>query len=277
MEELNSASDFFLNSLSAFGNSIGESLPGIVMAIVIFFLGWLLAKVVSWVFLRLLNRVHFDKLAEKIEADEFMKNANLSSSPSELVSKFIYWVLMLFVFITVSDMLGWEKVSDQISNLLSYLPNLFFAIVFFIIGTYIASFIRNLIQGATSTIGLSTGRMIANVVFYFLMAIVTITTLDQAGLDTTMISSNMLIIIGAILLAAAVSYSIASIEFVKNIIAGFYSRKLFFVGQEIEVDGERGEIKDINSLSVVLQKDNGEEVLIPTNILVNTKVKIIKK
>ncbi len=277
MDDFSNASEFFINSMKGLATSLSESLPGIVNALLIFLVGWLFARMISWIINRLLSKLNFDKLAQKIEADDFLKNANINLTPTRLVSKFIYWVLMLFVFITVSDMLGWDKVSGEIANLLGYLPNLFFAVVFFIIGVYIASFIRKLIQGATATIGLSAGRMIGNVVFYFLMLIVTITALDQAGLDTTMLSSNLLIIIGAIVLAAAVSYSIASVDFVKNILAGFYTRKAFYVGQKIEVDGEVGEIQDINNISLVLKKENGEEVLIPTSMLINNKVRILNK
>ncbi len=277
MDEITSASDFFIHSLQTFGQSIAAALPGIVSAIVIFILGWLFAKFVSWVVLRLLNRINFDSLAQKIEADKFLENANLKQTPSGLISKFIYWVLMLFVFITVSDMVGWHKVSEEIGKLLGYLPKIFFALVFFVIGIYIATFVRKIITGATASIGLSSGRIIGTVVFYFMMIIVTITSLDQAGMDTTMLSSNLLMIIGAILLAAAVSYSIASIDFVKNILAGFFTRKTFNVGQRIEVDNEIGNIKDINNLSVILEKDNGEEVMIPTKVLLNNKVRILNK
>lgn len=275
MDEINSASDFFLHSLKNFGESIANALPGVVSTLAVFILGWLFAKFVAWVLLRLLNRINFDTLAQKIDADEFLENANLKQTPSGLISKFVYWVLMLFVFITVSDMMGWHKVSGEIAKLLGYLPKIFFAIVFFVIGIYIATFVRKLITGATASIGLSTGRLIGTVVFYFLMIIVTITSLDQAGMDTTMLSSNLLLIIGTILLAAAISYSIASIDFVKNILAGFFTRKSFNVGQRIEVDNEIGNIKDINNLSVILIKDNGEEVMIPTKILLNSKVRIL--
>ena len=274
-DDLTSASDFFFHSLKTMGNSIASALPGIVSALVVFLMGWLIAKVISWIVLRVLNRINFDGLAQKIEADAFLKNAKLEQTPSGLISKFIYWVLMLFVFITVTDMLGWHKVSEEIGKLLGYLPKIFFAIVFFIIGIYIATFVRKIITGATASIGLSAGRLIGTVVFYFMMIVVTITSLDQAGMDTTMLSSNLLMIIGAILLAASVSYSIASIDYVKNILAGFFTRKTFNVGQRIEVDNEIGNIKDINNLSVILEKDNGEEVMIPTKILLNSKVRIL--
>ncbi len=272
MDDLNTASDFFLRSLLSFWETIARALPHVIMAIIIFFAGWLAAKVISKVVFQLLNRLKFDKLAEKLNATEFLEKANLLMTPAGLVSKFLYWLMMLLVFTTVSDLMGWNRVSIEISKLLGYLPNLFFAVVFFVIGTYIAQFIRSIITGATATLGLSTGKIIGNVVFYFLFIIVIITSLDQAGMDTNIISSNLLLIIGTILLALGISYGVASIEFVRNILAGFFTRKTYKVGQSIEIDNERGRIQDITNVALTLKKENGDLVLIPTSMLIKNKV-----
>lgn len=274
MEDLNTASDFFLNSLNSIWGAISEGLPHLLMALTIFFLGWIVAKVVSQILFRLLNRMKFDSFAEKMNATEFLEKANFKMTPSGLISKCLYWLFMLLVFTTITDMMGWDRVSGEISKLLGYLPNLFFAVIFFIIGSYIAQLIRNIITGATATIGLSAGRIIGNLVFYFLLIIVIITSLDQAGMDTTMISSNLLLIMGTILLALGISYGVASIDFVKNILAGFFTRKTYKVGQAIEIDNERGRIMDITNVALTLKKDNGDMVLIPTNMLVKHKVTI---
>jgi small-conductance mechanosensitive channel len=246
------------------------------MAFIVFLMGWILAKVLSRVVFEMLNRMKFDHLAEKLNAKEFMEKANLIMTPAGLVSKFLYWLVMLLVFTTVSDMLGWTRVSIEISKLLSYLPNLFFAVVFFVIGTYIAQFIRNIITGATATLGISAGKIIGNIVFYFLFIIVIIASLDQAGMDTAIISSNLLLIIGTVLLSSGIAYGVASIEFVRNILAGFFTRKIYKVGQSIEIDGEKGRIMDITNVALTLQKPNGDLMLIPTSMLVRHKVTIFK-
>lgn len=274
MEDFNNASEFLMNSIQNLWESIVESLPGLVATVIVFLLGWLVAKIFSNVIFRLLGKVKFDQLAEKLGASEFLEKASLKTTPSGLITKFIYWLMMLFVVITVAEMMGWHRVSEEIYKLIGYLPNLFFAVLFFIIGTYIAQFIRSIITGATATLGLSTGRMIGNVVFYFLFVIVIVTSLDQAGMDTTMISSNLLLIMGTILLSLGISYGIASIDFVRNILAGFFTRKTYMVGQSIEIDGERGRILDITNVALTLEKDNGEKVLIPTSMLIKNKVRI---
>lgn len=274
MQELTSWSELFFESLKAFGAKLMGALPGVLGAILILLLGWLFAKIISSGTAKVLKVVKFDILAEKIKASQFLQRANITILPSQLISKFIYWILILLVIITASDALGWRALSLEISNLLAYLPNLLVAIVFFIVGTYIATFVRDFIRGTTNSLGISSGKIISSFVFYLLFIIVALTSLDQAGVDTSIITSNLMLILGAILAAAAISYGFASRDILANILAGFFSRKTFKVGQIIEVAGEKGEIIAIQNISVTILNDKKEKVVIPTHQLITSNVKI---
>ena len=275
MNELMTWPELFLNSLQTFGQKLMGAIPGIIGAIFILLLGWLLAKLISKGIMRLLALMKFDVLAEKMKVTDYLAKANVSLSASELLGKFVYWIILLLVIISASDALGWNAVSREISKLLSYLPNLLLAIIFFVVGTYIASFVRDLIRGATSSLGISTGKLISNVVFYLLFIVVTLTALDQAGVDTSIITSNLLMILGAILLAASISYGFASKDVLANILASFFSRKTFGVGQTIEVNGTRGKIVAVNNISVMVENSQGETIVIPSHQLISNQVKII--
>lgn len=275
MKELASWSELFFESLQSMMTTFGEALPGIIGAILIVLLGWLFAKIISRLVSRLLKAMRFDDLAEKVNISDYLDKANVKAVPSDLVGKFFYWLILLLVFTTASDTLGWHAVTDEISNLIRLLPKLLVAVVFFLVGTFIATFIRDLIRGTTSSLGIGAGKVIGNAVFYLLFIIVTLTSLEQAGMDTTIITSNLLLILGAIMIAAAISYGFASREILSNILASFFSRRTFKVGQVIEVEGVRGQIIETTNISVTIQTGSNEKTVIPTHQLITNKVKII--
>ena len=277
MENLTTWGELFYDSIQAIGVKIGETLPGIIGAIFILLFGWLIAKLVSRVITRICTALHFNDFAAKIKADDLLEKANIKLTPSQLIGKFIYWILILMVIITVADTMGWESVSNEISRLIQFLPKLFIAVLFFVVGTFIATFIRDIIRGATASIGVNGGKIISNVVFYFFMMIVTLTALEQAGMPTTIITSNLLLILGTIMLAAAISYGIASKDVLSNILASFFSRKTFGIGQTIEVDGVKGTIVDMSNISVTLRDLKGDRIVVPTQKLINNKVTIFKQ
>jgi len=274
MQEITNWSELFFNSFQTFGQKIMATIPSLLGAILILILGWLFAKVISKGIARILRLVKFDVVAEKIKATEFLEKANVQLTPSDLIGRFFYFILLLLVIISAADALGWNAVSEEISKLIGYLPNLLIAIIVFIVGTYIATFVRDLIRGATGSLGISIGKLISSFVFYLLFILVTLTSLEQAGIDTSIITSNLLLIMGAILGAASISYAIASKDVLANILAGFFSRKTFHIGQTIEIDGERGKIIAVNNISVIILNKEGEKVVIPSHELITNKVKI---
>lgn len=277
MKDIATWGELFYDSLRAFGLKLSATLPGIIGAILILLFGWLIAKLISRIFTRIFTALHFNNFASKVKADELLEKANIKLTPSQLVGKFIYWILILMVIITVADTMGWESVSKEISRLIQFLPKLFIAVLFFVVGSFIASFIRDIIRGATASIGVGGGKIISNVVFYFFMMIVVLTSLEQAGMPTTIITSNLLIIIGAVLFAAAISYGIASKDVLSNILASFFSRKTFGIGQIIEVEGVKGTIVDMNNISVTVEDFKGDKIVIPTQKLINNNVIIFRK
>ncbi|MEM8528944.1 MAG: mechanosensitive ion channel domain-containing protein [Bacteroidota bacterium] len=276
MNEIAQWSDLFQHSVNTFFSKIIISLPRVLGAAVILLLGWLLAKLISKAIQRVLKALKFNKLAEKIKAQDFLERANIKSSPSQLIGRFAYWILILLVIIIAADTLGWTAISEEISRLIAYLPQLLAAVVFFIVGVYIATFVRDVITGATRTLGISAGKVISSFVFYLLLILVALTALEQAGIDTSIITSNLIIIIGSIMAAAAISYGFASRTVLSNILGSFFGRKTFRMGQKIEIDGQQGTIVAMTNVSVTIRLNEKEKLVVPARELIAKQIKILE-
>lgn len=276
MQNLTSWSEVFIHSLRSFGEKLMVAVPAILGAILILILGWLIAKLFQSITRQVLKLLKINQLAEKIKATDMLAKANIQSTPVDLIAKFVYWLLLLLVVITASDTLGWSTVSNEISKLVEYLPSLVAAILFFIVGLYVASFVRDVIRGTTSSLGISVGITLSNVVYYILLVLISLTALDQAGIDTQILHSNSLLILGTILVTAAISYGLASKDMLANILGSYVGKRSFKVGQIIEMEGVKGKILEINSVNLVIQTGENIKVVIPTNKLMTSQVSILE-
>lgn len=266
----------FFTSFQTFGQKIMGAIPEILGAFLIFLLGWLFSRFASKLVSKGLKLIKFDTLAEKINAQTFLNKANIARPPSEVIGTFVYWILMLLVVLSASDALGWTAVSQEVSKLLGLLPNLLVAVIFFVVGTYIATFVKDVIRSATNSLGIAAGKMISSVIFYLLLILIILTALNQAGVNTEIITSNLMIILASILGAAALSYGLASREVMTNILANFFNRRIFHPGQTIELEGLKGKIITASSTSIILETDKKERLVIPANELLTKRVKIIQ-
>ena len=275
MNESTGYTYLFLESLEGMARTVLAVVPRVLAALVILAVGWLIARLISRGIARLLQAAGFNRLADRMGATQLLERANVRTLPSTLLGRFIYYVLLLVVIITAADTVGWTAVSTEISKLLGYLPRLLSALVFFVVGSYIAGFIRDLLRGAAGSLGISAGRIISSVVYYLLMLIITLTALEQGGVDTSIITSNLLVIVGSVTLAGAIAYGLASRDVLTNILAGFFTRRAVRVGQLIEVDGQRGRVIGMSGLSVTLQVSPTERLILPSQLLITHPIRII--
>jgi cytochrome c oxidase subunit IV len=74
--------------------------------------------------------------------------SNFKINISEIVVGFVRWILILVFMIIAADVMQWSIISVEISNL-CYLP-LLFSITLFMIGIYVANFVRKAIYGLFS-------------------------------------------------------------------------------------------------------------------------------
>lgn len=274
MEEVINSTQFITESLRSFGKKFVDAVPSILTLFIILVGGWILARVLRGVVAKLLDLAKFDELAEKMQITDMLKRGNITAKPSGIVAKFAYWIVMLLVFITATNSLGLTVVSEKLGTLIDYLPKLFSAGIIFAIGIWIASFIRDFISAATSSMGVSTGNIISGFVFYFLATMVTLTALQQVGVDTSIITSNIFIILGAVLIAGAIAYGFASRDILTNILSSYFSRNKYSVGQHIRVRDVEGKITELDNISVTVQTAN-DIVVVPIRKLIENDVHIL--
>ena len=267
--------DRLISSVTGFGEAILDYLPIIASASAVLLVGWILSKIIAGAILKSLKSIKFDAMMEKVNLDSLLNKIKPGLSASVVVSKLIYWILMLLFITSAANVLGWQMLTDGIASFMAYLPTLGIALIIFIIGVYIAELIKSMVYTAANSIGISGAKTIANIVYYLLFIFIAITALNQAGINTDIITSNLTIILGSVLLAFAISYGFASRHLVTNMLSSFYSKGKFREGQTVRVNDIEGEILSIDSISVTILTKTGKMVL-PRKMLIEEQVLILE-
>jgi small-conductance mechanosensitive channel len=87
--------------------------------------------------------------------------------------------------------------------------------------------------------------------------------ITQLQIDTEIIRVVTSAILAGMALAFGLTFGLGSRDVTRNILAGYYARKTFEVGREIEVSGERGELKGITPTQTLIQQ--GDRVVAVAN------------
>lgn len=276
MDKVIKLSDLTFQSLKAMGEKITAALPDILGAIVVLIVGWLITKFIVYLIKKILKFAQVEKLTKKINDLEVFGKSKIKFSITKVITVFVKWILFLVFLIIAADIMNWEIVSKEIGSLLQYLPKLFSAIALFMIGIYIATFIRKAIREFYESFDLAGSKIISTLVFYIIAIIITITALNQAAIDTTVITNNVTMILGAFLLAIAIGFGLGSREIISDLLRTFYVRKNYEAGDIIKIDTLKGTVVSIDNICMVLDTDTGT-IVIPIRDVVEAKIEILKK
>ena len=170
---MNDVRNHFDNML---GNVI-EWIPKLVGFLLILIIGLILAKLISKAVDKLLERVGFDGAVERGGVKKAL--AKSEHDASDIVSKVVYWALVLVVLTMAFGVFGPNPVSDVLATIVAFIPKLIVAIIIIVIAAALAAAVRELINNSIG--GLSYGKTLANIASIAILVLGTIAALNQIG------------------------------------------------------------------------------------------------
>lgn len=277
METILNWGDVTMQAFMRMGEQLSGGITNLIGAILVLILGWLFTKLVVFVLGKLLKASRIDRLKDKVNESNIFGDTNIKFEPSTVILVFVRWILYLVFIIVAADIMNWTIISNEITNVLAYLPKLFIAIALFVVGLYIANFIRKALRGLFDSLALTGAQVISSIVFYIIVILFTVTALNQASIDTSLITGNIMIIIAGLILTLSIALGIGSIEVVQKILLTYYMRKGLSVGDQVKFEDVSGVVSSIDNLSITISTADKKKVIIPVKEMANKKVEVSEK
>ena len=248
-------------------------IPAILKALVIILVGYILAKVVRNLLRRVLEAVGIDKLADRLTSIELFANSNFNIVPSAIISSAAYYFINIIFIMAAVEAMGLRIISDLLNDLITYIPNGVTALVVLVFGIILADAVKKVIYETCRSLGIAAGNLIANVIFYFILLNIVLIALRQAQLQTEFMEENITVILAGVAGAFAIGYGLAARHVMGSLLASFYNRGRLSIGDEVTINGMRGEIVTMNNSDLVLRSEESE-FIIPFKNLTSQSVEV---
>ncbi len=258
-------------------NEIIIFIPNILAALAILLVSLIVIGIISRFLRRMLQRMGADDFADKsINKIDVLEDNNVRIVPSTLVSKIVYYSLLLVGIVAATDALQMEAVSDLVKGAVDYVPNLITAIALLIVGLLIADFVRDVTSAAMQSLNVPAAKFLSSFIFYFIMLSILMIALEQAKINTDFITANLSIILGGVVFAFAIGYGFASKSLMSSYIAYFYNRNKVSIGDTIRIDNKEGVVTSMDSTTMtVVPANSNNRIIIPLSRLNTETIEIV--
>lgn len=183
-------------------------IPKLVGFLVILLIGWLVATAVAKAVTFLLRKVGFDRLGDRIGLSRLEAQMNISMDAAGILGKLVYWFVFLIFLVPAVDALGLTTVSALLGQIIDYLPNVFVAILVLFLGTLAATFVADIVRGATASSRVGSPNLFANIARYAILGFTALIALEQLQIATALLNILFTAIVGATALAAGLAFGL---------------------------------------------------------------------
>ncbi|QMW01626.1 mechanosensitive ion channel family protein [Spirosoma foliorum] len=273
MKQIPKLAEVVQNTFQNLINQFVEFVPRIFGSMLILLIGIGVARLTAYIIQRVLGRVGFDKIGNRLNEISIIKQLKTEIKLSEIIAKVLYYYILLMFITAATETLGVAAITEMVSSLVNFIPKLVVAAIMLQVGVLLADTLRGAVVSVCQSFNIASGRLLSMIVFVFFLTITIISALGQAGINTELLESSFNLIIGGVIFAFAIGYGIASRDLMANILSSFYTKNKYKEGQIIQIEDAKGEIIKMDNLSLTLRTGDTTTV-VPLQTLQMKKVEV---
>jgi Conserved TM helix len=175
-------------------SNVATFVPKLAAALLILVVGYFVAKLISRILDRVLERVGFDRVVERGGVRQVL--ARSKYDPSDILAKLVFWTIMLFVLQLAFGVFGANPISDLLRGLIAYLPNIFVAILIIVVAAAIARAATDLLSNLLGAV--PGGQLIAKGAGIAILVFAAFAALDQLQIAPRIVTGLWYAILAAV-------------------------------------------------------------------------------
>ncbi|MEQ9425357.1 MAG: mechanosensitive ion channel [Cyclobacteriaceae bacterium] len=180
-----------------------DAVPNIIGAVLIITLFAVGGKFLTAFMKDLLMNLGADKLAEKLQLESMIGEGQ---SLSKIVANVTYFFLVFFGVVSGVEMLGFERITHSLHNILNLSGNILFGLVILVIGNFISGIIHNSLNKKKEN------AYIAGIARIAIIGLFLAISLRTMGIANSIVELAFGLTLGALAVTVALSYGLGGRE-----------------------------------------------------------------
>ena len=159
--------------------------PSLLLAIIIFLVGWVLGSVVGKAIAQVISALKLDKLFESAGAHDMMERIGVKLNIGKFFGVIVKWFIIIVFLMASLQIVGLTQVNDFLRTVvLLYLPKVIISAIVLVIATILADAMKNIVVVSSKAANISSANMLGAITKYAILGFAFIIALSELGIAT---------------------------------------------------------------------------------------------
>lgn len=184
-------------------------IPNLVVAIVIFIVGWLVGVGLGRVVAQVVNALRVDQALRSTGIERLLSRAGLELSSGRFLGFLVEWFFIIVFLVASLDVLHLTTVNLFISEIvLGYLPQVIVAVLILLVAAVVAEAAERVVAGSAKAAALHAAGFLGKVARYSIWVFAVLTALAQLNVATIFVQTLFTGIVIAASLAIGLAFGL---------------------------------------------------------------------
>lgn len=183
-------------------------LPNFLGALVIFFVGLVIAAGLSKIVEKLVDALKLDRLLEQFGLGKILERADLRLDSGRFVGVLVQWFFIVVTLLAVSDILKLEAFSDFLKQVLLYVPNIIIAVLIMLAGVVTAAFLARLVRASVLAARLHSAHFLGALTKWSVLVFAFLASLSQLGIAGALVNTMIMGFVAMLALAGGLAFGL---------------------------------------------------------------------
>lgn len=189
------------------------TLPNIIVALIIFVVGWLIGAALGKVVEQVLRSLKLDAALKNTGLNAVVERAGFSLNSGVFLGMLVQWFVIIGFLVASLDVLGLNQVNAFLSQVvLGYLPQVIVAVLFILVGALLAELARDVVTGAARAAEVRSAGFAGSVAKWSIWIFAILAALDQLNVASAFVQTLFTGIVVAIALALGLAFGLGGQE-----------------------------------------------------------------
>lgn len=201
--------DAVVTSLTGLWLQFVSFLPNVIAALVVFFVGWSISIALGRLVEKLLVVLRINTAFETISGlKRMVAQAGLKLDIPKLVGEIFKWFLIVVTLLASTDILGLQEVSQFLTSVLYYIPNVVVAAVILVTSVVLANFVYRTVLASVDAAGFTSGGVIAAISKWSILVFALLAALLQLNVATQLLQTFLTAFFAMVAIAGGLAFGL---------------------------------------------------------------------
>lgn len=206
--------DTLTTTLNGSMEAIVNFAPKFILGLIFLIVGIIIAAFLKQVLKELFRFFKLDSYLAKYGVPETKEGTEWST----IIAEIVRWFVIIAFLIPTADVWGLGRFASVLDGLLSYLPNVFVAVLLLLVGFVVARLVYDLVLASVHGVSKESAKSVALVARYSVLVFVFLVVLNQLGIASDLIRILFSGIVAMLAIAGGLAFGLGGKDAAKETI-----------------------------------------------------------